>query len=95
MSITILCTFVEKYHRCEDDTREVPGFAMTGVEPSLKRRKITIELVQQQEMERSDAKVAKLLKVFGKDTSAADAYTLLTRDGVPVAWVNNLLDDFM
>lgn len=46
-------------------------------------------------MERSDAKVAKLLKVFGKDTSADDAYMLLTRDGVRVAWVNNLLDDFM
>lgn len=42
---SLLRTFVEKYHRCEDDTREVPGFAMTGVEPSLKRRKITIELV--------------------------------------------------
>lgn len=63
------------------------------MDPSPKRRKIAIELAQEQEDdELSDHDMSILVERFRKDTSAADAYTSLSRPGLRKVWVRRLLD---
>lgn len=63
-------------------------------DPSPKRRKIAIELVQEQEKDRlTNREIVRLIKHFERSTNAADTYSSLKLDEVREQWLEETLEE--
>jgi hypothetical protein len=72
------------------------GVALTAAAPSLLapsplRKTRAITRAQELEVDLDDGKLAALIRIFQSDVNAADAYMVITREGLRKAWIEDTL----